>query len=143
MITLVCLEVMFVLSREMLQGILLSSSRPELTIYRNEKKNLGYEVRARVFFRADSATFLNYIQIVLENEGITAQFRLTESKVRPKPVLWVSGINNLIALCRLVPNYPDAKEVWEGFKEAINLIYDGEHNTQEGLDELLVIKGLL
>ena len=41
----------------MLQGILLASARPELTIYRNEKKNLGYEVRARVFFRADSAEF--------------------------------------------------------------------------------------
>ena len=127
----------------MVQGILLSSARPELTIYRNEKKNLGYEVRTRVFFRADNRHFLFALQEALAILNIGAQYRDTESKVRPKPVLWVSGISNLIALCRLVPNYPDAKEIWEGFHDAVNLIYDGEHNTQEGLDELLIIKGLL
>ena len=67
---LVCLEVIWVLSREQLQGILLAASRPELTIYRNEKKNLGYEVRARVFFRADSASFLEHVKIALEEENL-------------------------------------------------------------------------
>ena len=115
------------LSREQLQGILLAASRPELTIYRNEKKNLGYEVRARVFFRADSEGFLRYI----------------ESKVRPKPVLWVSGITNLNHLARIVPDYPDAKCQWDYFKLALDVIYEGEHNTQVGLDKLLKLKGLL
>ncbi len=131
------------LSREQLQGILLSSSRPELTIYRNEKKNLGYEVRTRVFFRADSSGFLQYVQVALEEENITSQYRLSESKVRPKPVLWVSGIINLIALSRLVPDYPDAKSQWDYFKLALDIIYEGEHNTQEGLDKLLELKGLI
>jgi hypothetical protein len=132
-----------VLSREQLQGVLLASARPELTIYRNEKKNLGYEVRTRVFFRADSAAFLGYIQGALEQENITSQYRLSESKVRPKPVLWVSGISNLIVLCGLVPKYPDAKDVWESFNQAVNVIYHGEHNTQQGLDILLGLKGLI
>ena len=131
------------LSREQLQGVLLSSARPELTIYRNEKKNLGYEVRTRVFFRADSAGFLVYVQGALQEENITSQYRLTESKVRPKPVLWVSGIVNLITLSRLVPDYPDAKSQWDYFKLALDIIYEGEHNTQEGLDKLLELKGLI
>ena len=131
------------LSREQLQGVLLSSARPELTIYRNEKKNLGYEVRTRVFFRADSAGFLGYVQGALQEENITSQYRLTESKVRPKPVLWVSGIVNLITLSRLVPDYPDAKNRWDYFKLALETIYEGEHNTQEGLDKLLQLKGIL
>ena len=127
----------------MLQGILLASARPELTIYRNEKKNLGYEVRARVFFRADSAEFLRYIESALVDEDITSQYRVAESKVRPKPVLWVSGITNLIRLAGLVPNYPDAKTHWDYFKLALDTIYEGEHNTQAGLDKLLELKGLL
>jgi len=132
-----------VLSREQLQGVLLASARPELTIYRNEKKNLGYEVRARVFFRADSAAFLGYVQGALDQENIESQYRLSESKVRPKPVLWVSGIVKLITLSRLVPDYPDAKNKWDYFKLALDIIYEGEHNTQEGLDKLLKLKGLL
>ena len=131
------------LSLEMVQGVLLASARPELTIYRNEKKNLGYEVRARVFFRADSEHFLLYIQEALLNEGIETQFRESESKVRPKPVLWVSGIVGLIALSRLVPDVADAKNKWDYFKLALETIYEGEHNTQEGLDKLLELKGLL
>ena len=127
----------------MLQGILLASARPELTIYRNEKKNLGYEVRARVFFRADSGEFLRVIEERLTLENVPSQFRLYESKVRPKPVLWVSGIVRLITLSRLVPDYPDAKSKWDYFKLALDIIYEGEHNTQEGLDKLLKLKGLL
>jgi len=132
------------LNRDRLQGILLSSARPELTIYRNEKKNLGYEVRTRVFFRADNQQFLWAIQEGLALLHITATFRERESKVRPKPVLWVSGISNLVALCGLVPiEEPDAKNTWSSFRQAIDIIYQGEHNTQEGLDVLLIIKGLI
>lgn len=132
------------LSREQLQGILLASSRPELTIYRNEKKNLGYEVRARVFFRANNSEFLSRLQDGLAELRIIATFRENESKVRPKPVLWVSGISNLYSLCRLVPrDEPDAKNIWPSFKAAIDIIYEGEHNTQDGLDRLLELKGLL
>lgn len=131
------------LSREQLQGILLAASRPELTIYRNEKKNLGYEVRARVFFRADSAEFLRYIETALMDADIPSKFRPSESKVRPKPVLWVSGITSLKHLAELVPNYPDAKSQWDYFKLALDVIYEGEHNTQVGLDKLLKLKGLL
>ena len=131
------------LNREMVKGILLSSARPELTIYRNEKKNLGYEVRTRVFFRADNYRFLWELRDELARLNIASQYREIESKVRPKPVLWVSGISNLVALCRLVPYSPDAKSVWDNFKEAISLIYEGKHNTQDGLDKLLRLKGLL
>ena len=127
----------------MLQGVLLASARPELTIYRNEKKNLGYEVRARVFFRADSSFFLQAIREALLSHDIDAQYRVSESKVRPKPVLWVSGITNLVVLSGLVPDLADAKNKWDYFKIALDTIYEGEHNTQDGLDKLLQLKGLL
>lgn len=126
-----------------IQGILLSSARPELTIYRNDKKNLGYEVRVRVFFRADNEEFLMFLKDALDELNVTCQFRDKESKVRPKPVLWVSGITNLLTLCRLVPELPDSKNQWAPFITAIDLICDGEHTTQEGLDRLLTLKGAL
>ena len=122
------------LNLDKIQGILLSSARPELTIYRNEKKNLGYEVRARVFFRADNSDFLWRLQEGLAEQLIIATFRESESKVRPKPVLWVSGVPR---------DEPDAKNIWPSFKAAIEIIYEGEHNTQDGLDRLLELKGLL
>ncbi len=140
---LVCLGVYNMISDGMLKGILLSAARPELTIYRNEKKNLGYEVRTRVFFRADNVDFLTNICDKLNEVGINYTFRDFESKVRPKPVLWVSGIINLIALSELVPDLPDAKNLWKSFNEALHIIYEGEHNTQEGLDKLLNIKGAI
>ena len=43
---------------DMVKGVLLAIGRPELTIYRNEKKNIGYEIRIRVNVRADSERFL-------------------------------------------------------------------------------------
>ena len=47
---------------EQLQGILLAIGRPELTIYRNEKKDVGYEIRTRINIRADNLEFLTDIR---------------------------------------------------------------------------------
>ena len=40
-------------SKSQLEGIILAKSIPELTIYKNSKKQVGYEVRIRVVFRGD------------------------------------------------------------------------------------------
>ena len=53
---------------DMVKGILLAIGRPELTIYQNEKKDIGYEIRIRINISADSERFLEEINtILLEN----------------------------------------------------------------------------
>ena len=128
---------------DIVKGILLAIGRPELTIYRNDKKNIGYEIRIRVNVRADSERFLEEINRVLLENNIISKVKYSESKIRPKPILWVSGIRNVIGVCNLVGNNPSSKTDWGQFYEAANIIYEGLHNTQEGLDRLLKLKGEL
>ena len=128
-------------SSEIVQGILLSSGRPELTIYRNEKKHIGYEIRLRVNLRADNLEFLDYVKASLADLNIIFKVKESESKIRPKPILWVSGIINVIRVCDLIGELPSSKDQWVLFKEAAQMIYRGEHTTQDGFDELLRLKG--
>ena len=127
---------------DMVKGILLAIGRPELTIYQNEKKNIGYEIRIRVNVRADSRQFLEEINRVLLENNIRSNVKYSESKIRPKPILWVSGVVNVVRVCELIEsNYPSSKGQWETFKEAAHMIYRGDHTTQNGFDELLKLKG--
>ena len=126
---------------DMVKGVLLAIGRPELTIYRNEKKNIGYEIRIRVNVRADSERFLEQINRVLLENDIRSKVKYSESKIRPKPILWVSGIRNIVALASLLEAYSSSKADWRMFNEAANIIWNDGHNTQEGLDRLLQLKG--
>ena len=129
-------------SEEQLQGILLSIGRPELTIYRNERKDVGYEIRIRINVRADNYEFLLSINRGLNANDIDSKLKDRESNIRPKPILWVSGIENIIKLCNMMPDdTPSNKSNWSNFNEAANIIYMGEHSKQSGLDELLILKG--
>jgi len=130
------------LSMGQLQGILLSLARPELTIYANEKKHIGYEIRMRIFFRAESMLFLEILRDSFQAFHVECKIKESESKIRPKPVLWISGINNLKTVGELLPaNLPGAKNQWDIFKDAIDIVFNGEHTTQDGLDRLLKLKG--
>ena len=128
-------------STDTLRGILLAIARPELTIYQNEKKHIGYEIRIRINVRADSSAFLENIEQALQENNIRCKVKYNEGKHRPKPILWVSGIRHIVNVCTLLNGYPSAKGDWAEFTEAANIIYQGEHNTQDGLDNLLRIKG--
>jgi len=131
-------------SWEQLEGIFLAIGRPELTIYRNEKKHIGYEVRIRVNIRADNIDFLTGIKNSLEDYNINSHLKTSESKVRPKPILWVSGISNIVRLCNQISEHlPSSKSQWDNFRIASLMVYNGEHTTQEGLDNLLKLKGEL
>ena len=128
---------------DMVKGVLLAIGRPELTIYRNEKKNIGYEIRIRVNVRADSERFLEEINRVLLENDIRTKLKYSESKIRPKPILWISGIRNIISVCNLIEELVSSKTDWAKFSDAANIIYEGLHNTQEGLDRLLKLKGAI
>ena len=134
------LGVLRMFTKEQIQGILLSLARPELAIFQNSKKQIGYEVRVRVVIRGEF-DFLTAIERSLLQYNVESKIKMKESKVRPLPVLRVSQIGNLCRLCNLVPNLPDAKNKWESFKAVIDLMYHGKHMTQKGLDEILQFKG--
>jgi len=131
-------------NKEQLQGIFLSIGRPELTIYRNERKDVGYEIRIRVNVRADNEEFLNNVRLGLTDNNIESKLKIRESNIRPKPILWVSGIINIRELCNMMPeDTPSNKSNWSNFCNAANIIYMGRHSKQEGLDELLRLKGVI
>jgi hypothetical protein len=132
--------VLLLFTKDQLQGILLSLARPELAIFQNSKKPTGYEIRVRVVIRGD-ISFLNYINRTLHQYQIESTIKLQESKVRPLPVLRISRIDTLFELCKLVPNLPDAKDKWVSFKKVINIMFIGEHRSQDGLDLILELKG--
>ena len=126
---------------DMVRGMLLAIARPELTIYQNEKKNIGYEIRIRINVRADSRGFLEEINRVLLENNIICKVKYIESKIRPKPILWISGIRNIVTMCTLLENEMASKADWRMFSMAADIIYHDKHNTQDGLDELLRLKG--
>ena len=128
-------------NEDSIKGILCSIARPELTIYRNDKKHIGYEIRIRVSIRADNEEFLNLVKNGLEELNINCKGKSSESRVRPKPILWVSGIVNVVRVCELISDIPASKKGWDNFREAANMIYRGEHTSQEGFDEILRLKG--
>jgi len=130
------------LTREQLQGILLALPKTEITISRDERHIVGYAIRLRVHFRAD-IDILNAINRTLLQYNISAKLKPVESKVRPRPILSVGGIDNIALLCAIVPNLPDHRNQWPDFKSAVNIVSNGEHYAQEGIDAILKIKGLL
>tara|TARA_Y100000296_G_C5145146_1_gene243265 strand:+ start:16 stop:411 length:396 start_codon:yes stop_codon:yes gene_type:complete len=130
------------LTKEQLQGVLLSLAKTEITVNRNEENIVGYTVRLRVHFRSN-LEFLTAIQRTLLQYGIEGLLKETESKVRPRPILYIGKIHYVKLLSELIPDIPDHRNQWNGFKRAVDIVYNGGHHSQEGIDEILTIKGVL
>jgi hypothetical protein len=133
---------MEVLTKEQLQGILLSLAKTEITVNRNESNIVGYTVRLRIHFRSN-LEFLTVIQRTLLQYGIECLLKETESKVRPRPILYVGKLHYINKLIDIVPKLPDHHNQWDGFKLATKIVLEGNHHTQEGIDDILRIKGVL
>jgi hypothetical protein len=129
------------LTREQLQGVLLSGAKATFTVTYDERHTIGYAVRVGVYFRG-TMDFLVAVQRSLFQQGIESKLKDNESKTRRKPILSVRGVINCNKLCELVPNLPDAKDQWEDFISVVEICSNGKHQTQEGMDELFRIKGL-
>lgn len=124
-----------------MQGILLSVAKPEVHVARSDSNHIGYRVRLRVNIRGAKA-FLEYIQRTLLQQGIESTLKEQEHKSRPRPILIISGKDNINKVVTLVPHHlPDAKEVWFDFRKIAIIVDKGEHHTLEGLDKILKIKG--
>ena len=130
-------------SKDMLIGILLASSRPEIQIIRDNNSNIGYRVRLKVIIRGEEK-FLKAVKRSLLQHEITSSLALEESKARPKPILRIGGIKNIYKLNRLIDvGVWDRNNLWFNFRKAVNIVSNGEHLTLEGLENLFTIKGLI
>lgn len=129
-----------VYSKDMITGILLSSSKMNLHISVDERMQIGYNVRLRLVIRANENFILALRRSLLQHQ-IETTYKEKESKKRPKPVLYIGGIKNLYRARELVPELPDAKDEWGLFREAVEIISNKKHLTLEGIERLVEIKG--
>lgn len=129
-----------VFSKDMVAGILLSSPKMNLHISVDERMQIGYNVRLRLVIRAKQ-DFLLALRRSLLQHGIETTYREKENTKRPKPVLYIGGIKNLYRAKQLVPELPDAKDEWDLFREAVEIISNKEHLTLKGIERLVEIKG--
>ena len=130
-------------SKQQLEGILLSHPKTEINVSRDSTTHIGYRVRLKVSFRGDEQ-FLRAIKRTLLQSNIEARYKDKEHSSRPRPILTVSGKKNLHLICALVPaELPDSKDSWSSFREAVDIVDANNQHTSEGLDQILMLKGLL
>ena len=126
-------------SKQQMEGILLAMPTAEIIIAKERNIQIGYRVRLRVCFRGKEE-FLQAIQRTFLQYEITANYKERESKVRPRPILSISGKDNLNRLMDMLPVLPSNAE-WENFEDALEICNAGKHLTQSGFDSILKMKG--
>ena len=121
----------------------MSNPKCEINVSKDKETYIGYRVRLKISFRGQES-FLLGIQRSLLQHQIEAKYKSEEHKTRPRPILTVTGKRNLWNICDLVPdNLPNAKGEWETFKQAVKIVDSNRQHTEEGLDEILKLKGVI
>lgn len=126
-------------SKQQMEGILLSIPTTEIIIAKEKNIQIGYRVRLRVCFRGKE-DFLQAVQRTLLQYEIDTKYKEKESKARPRPILIISGKDNLNKTMDMLPLLPSNAE-WEDFEDALELCNSGQHLTQTGFDAILKMKG--
>ena len=127
----------------MLIGIFIGLANCDIRIESNYRSNLGYQVKPRLQVRGE-IDFLNSLQRSLLQHNIVAKIKEQESKVRPKPILRITKISDLHKICEMIPqSLADARNQWAEFRTVIEIMNNKEHLTLDGLDRILMIKGLI
>ncbi len=129
-----------VYSKEMIIGILLSSSKMNLHISVDERMQIGYNVRLRLVIRGNNNFILALRRSLLQHQIVTT-YKEKENKKRPKPVLYIGGIKNLYRTRELIPELPNSKDELGLFREAVEIISNKKHLTLKGIERLVEIKG--
>ena len=128
--------------RDVLNGILISIGNPEVNIVNSSKSKLGYRVRLRVCIRGKS-TFLWGIKRSLLQHEIESNYKDKEHSGRPKPILVISGLDNLTRLVEMMDSKLITNNEWETFIKSLSMITEKEHLRAEGLEKILKMKGLV
>lgn len=127
----------------MLIGIFIGLANCDIRIESNYRSNLGYQVKPRLQVRGE-IDFLNALQRSLLQHNIVAKIKEKESTVRPKPILRITKISDLHKICEMIPqSLADARNQWTDFRTVIEIMNNKEHLTLDGLDRILMIKGLI
>lgn len=128
--------------KDVLNGILISIGNPEVNIVNSSKSKLGYRVRLRVCIRGEG-TFLWGINRSLLQHEIESNYKDKEHSGRPKPILVISGLDNLTRLVDMMDNRLITNNDWDTFITSLRMIKGKEHLKAEGLEKILKMKGLL
>lgn len=127
-------------NKDILIGILISSCKIDYKIENNSKAVLGKTIKLNLSLRA-TKEFLLAVERSLLQHGITSSLKEKESKTRPKPILKIRGLNNLLKITKLVPILlPDSKNEWILLRELVELISNKEHLKPDGLAKCLLLK---
>ena len=130
-------------NRSQLEGILLTHPKCEVNVSRDKETHIGYRVRLKVSFRGQEEFLLGVQRTLLQYE-IVAKCKEEEHKTRPRPILTITGKKNLWNLCNIVPDkLPSVKGEWETFKKIVAIVDSNRQHTEQGLDEILELKGVI
>jgi len=130
------------LTREQLQGVLIAVSKPVFAITKDSRYAVGYNVRLSAKI-STTQNLANTLQRTLHQHGIVSPVGRSKNGHKQKGILTVSGKDNLYKLLELIPMTLPTVGDWIKFKQALDIVNEGRHQTQEGMDKLFEIKGLI
>jgi len=119
---------------------LLCLAKTDITVQRDERRDVGFFVRLAVHFRANNIEFMDALHRTLLQYQIEGNLRLEESKNRRYPILSIRKVNSLLKLVDLIPLLPDVLNQWDNFSQALEIVEHDEHLTQEGIEEIIELK---
>tara|TARA_Y100000361_G_scaffold140242_1_gene144141 strand:+ start:8325 stop:8729 length:405 start_codon:yes stop_codon:yes gene_type:complete len=128
-----------------LVGILYSSTKLSVSVTDRPSSKFGYQVRVSCSIR-DDIELLEAIKRTLLQSEIESVIKKKESKSYDKPVLKITGIDNIHKLVSKICNQPPTTPClprWENFLLIIELIRDKKHYTEKGFDQILLLKELI
>ena len=128
-------------SKEFIQGAFLSHGNPEVSVVRNGTE-IGYRVRIRICLRG-SEDFLLGIQRSLLQHEIDSKYKEEEHSARRKPILIVSKLSEVMKLINMLPLNLPSNADWDTLAKTTFMVMQKEHLTQDGLDKILKMKGVL
>jgi len=130
-----------VYSKEFIQGAFLSHGNPEVSVVRNGTE-IGYRVRIRICLRGSEEFLLGMQRSLLQHE-IDSKYKEEEHSARRKPILIVSKLSEVMKLINMLPLNLPSNADWDTLAKTTFMVMQKEHLTQDGLDKILKMKGVL
>lgn len=128
-------------SKEFIQGAFLSHGNPEVSVVRNGTE-IGYRVRIRICLRGSEDFLLGMQRSLLQHE-IDSKYKEEEHSARRKPILIVSKLSEVMKLINMLPLNLPSNADWDTLAKTTFMVIQKEHLTQDGLDKILKMKGVL
>jgi len=131
--------------KQALYGMLYGLCKNSVIVIDSNQTKFGYKITLFSSIRGKKK-LLEAIQRSLLQHSIESRLYEKESKSRPKPLLKISGLDNLMNLCAFMLSCKIPEDLlsdWLDFQRVVSLMNNGQHYTTKGFDEILKIKGVL